>query len=106
MAMQGLPQRELAITHSVKNGHPPECLFFKTKSGCRFGGKVLIRTSSGLMNSRRKGSKTNHDKSAVAMLKKSGKIGKRESVSDSCHDRTGPPVKRSDKQLGQNSSRS
>ena len=27
--------------------HPPECLFYKTKSGCRFGGKVLIRTSSG-----------------------------------------------------------
>ena len=27
--------------------HPPECLFYKTKSGCRFGEKVLIRTSSG-----------------------------------------------------------
>ena len=27
--------------------HPPECLLYKTKSGCRFGEKVLIRTSSG-----------------------------------------------------------
>ena len=27
--------------------HPAECLFYKTKSGCRFGGKVLVRTSSG-----------------------------------------------------------
>ena len=32
--------------------HPPECLFYKTKSGCRFGVKVLIRTPSGLMNMR------------------------------------------------------
>ena len=27
--------------------HPPECLFYKTKSGCRFGEKVLVCTSSG-----------------------------------------------------------
>ena len=30
-----------------KRWHPPECLFHKNKNGCRFGGKVLIRTSSG-----------------------------------------------------------
>ena len=30
---------ELAITHFVKKWHPPECLFYKTKSGCRFGEK-------------------------------------------------------------------
>ena len=29
---------ELASTHLVKGG-PPECLFYKTKSGCRFGEK-------------------------------------------------------------------
>ena len=29
----------------------------------------------------------------------------RESVSDACHDRTGQPVKRSDKKFGQNSSK-
>ena len=27
--------------------HPPECFFYKTKSGCRFWGKVLLFTSSG-----------------------------------------------------------
>ena len=27
--------------------HPPECLFYKTKSGCRFGEKCSLRTSSG-----------------------------------------------------------
>ena len=26
--------------------HPPECLFYKTKSGCRLGEKVLVCTSS------------------------------------------------------------
>ena len=30
---------ELAITHFEKNWHPPECLYYKTKSGCRFGEK-------------------------------------------------------------------
>ena len=51
-----------------------------------------------------KRSKTNNDKSAVAMLKK-GNWQERESVSDACHDRTGQPVNRSDKKLGQNSSK-
>ena len=55
--------------------HPPECLYYKTKSG-----------------------------SAVAMLKK-GNWQERESVSDGCHDRTVKPVKRGDEKLGQNSSK-
>ena len=38
------------------------------------------------------------------MLKK-GNWQERESVSDACHDRTGQPVKRSDKKLGRNSSK-
>ena len=38
------------------------------------------------------------------MLKK-GNWQEREFVSDACHDRTGQPVKRSDKKLGQNSSK-
>ena len=41
---------------------------------------------------------------AVAMLKE-GNWQERESVTDGCHDRTGKPVKRSDKKLGQNSSK-
>ena len=51
-----------------------------------------------------KRSKSNNDKSAVAMLKKEN-WQERESVSYACHDRTGQPVKRSDKKLGQNSSK-
>ena len=38
------------------------------------------------------------------MLKK-GNWQERELVSDACHDRTGQPVKRSDKKLGRNSSK-
>ena len=41
---------------------------------------------------------------AVAMLKK-GYWQERESVTDECHDRPGKPDKRSDKKLGQNSSK-
>ena len=57
-----------------------------------------------LMNSRRKRSKTNNDKSAVAMLKK-GNWQERESVSDACHDRTGKPDQSRGKKLGRNSSK-
>ena len=32
-----ITSKELATTHFVENGTPPECLFCKTKSGCRFG---------------------------------------------------------------------
>ena len=51
-----------------------------------------------------KWSKKNDDKSAVAMLKK-GNWQEREFVSDACHDRPEKPGKRSDKKLGQNSSK-
>ena len=98
---------ELAITHFVKNGsfcekwHPPECLFNKTKSGCRFGEKCSF---AHLDEQPTKRSKTNDDKSAVAMLKK-GDWQEGEPVTDECHDRPGKPGKRSDKKLGQNSSK-
>ena len=82
---------------------PPECLYYKTKSGCRFGEKCSFAHRQ-VDEQRSKRSKTNNDKSAVAMLKK-GNWQERESVSDACHDRTGQPVKRSDKKLGQNSSK-
>ena len=60
--------------------HPPECLFYKTKSGCRFGEKCSYahRQLEEQLSIR---SKTNDDKSAVAMLKKF-----------ELHDRTGQPV--------------
>ena len=83
--------------------HPPECLYYKTKSGCRFGEKCSFahRLVDGQPT---KWSKSNNDKCAVAILKKEN-WQERESVSDACHDRTGKPVRRSDKKLGQNSSR-
>ena len=56
------------------------------------------------MNSRQKGLKKNDGKSAVALLKK-GNWQEREPVTDECHDRPGKPGKRSDKKLGQNSSK-
>ena len=67
--------------------HPPECLFYKTKSGCRFWGKSARMHIVRLMNSRQKGLKKNDDKSAVAILKK-GDWQERGPVTDQCHDRT------------------
>ena len=49
--------------------HPPECLFYKTKSGCRFGEKCSYAHRQ-VDEQPTKRSKKNDDKSAVAMLKK------------------------------------
>ena len=49
--------------------HPPECLFYKTKSGCRFGEKCSYAHRQ-VDAQPTKWSKSNNDKSAVAMLKK------------------------------------
>ena len=83
--------------------HPPECLFYKTKSGCRFGEKCSFAHRQ-VDEQPTKRSKKNDDKSAVAMLKK-GNWQEREPVTDECHDRPGKPGKKSDKKLGQNSSK-
>ena len=86
--------------------HPPECLFYKNKNGCRFGEKCSFAHRQ-VDEQPTKRSKSNNDKSAVATLKKENwQERERESVSDSCHDRTGKPVRKSGKKLGQNSSRS
>ena len=95
---------ELAITHFVESGTLPECLFYKTKNGCRFGEKCSFAHRQ-VDAQPTKRSKSNNDKSAVAMLKK-GNWQERESVTDEGHDRPGKPGKRGDKKLGQNSSRS
>ena len=63
--------------------HPPECLYYKTKSGCRFGEKCSFAHRQ-VDEQPTKRSKSNNDKSAVAMLKK-GNWQERESVSDACH---------------------
>ena len=78
---------------------PPECLYYKTKSGCGLGEKCSFAHRQ-VDEQPTKRSKKNDDKSAVAMLKK-GNWQEGESVSDACHDRTGEPVKRSDKKKGQ-----
>ena len=49
--------------------HPPECLFYKTKSGCRFGEKCSYAHRQ-VDEQPSKRSKKNDDKSAVAILKK------------------------------------
>ena len=59
---------------------PPECLFYKTKSGCRFGEKCSY-THRQVDEQPSKRFKKNGDKSAVAMLKK-----------HELYDRTGRPV--------------
>ena len=36
-----ITSKEFASTHFLKRWHPPECLFYKTKSGWRFGAKCF-----------------------------------------------------------------
>ena len=68
-----ITSEELAITHFVKKWHPPECLFYKTKSGCRFGEKCSYAHRQ-VDEQPSKRSKKNDDKSAVAMLKKNDSL--------------------------------
>ena len=74
-----------------KRWHPPECLFHKNKNGCRFGEKCSFAHRQ-VDAQPTKRSKTNDDKSAVAMLIK-GNWQEKESVADGCHDRPGKPGK-------------
>ena len=72
--------------------HPPECLFYKTRSGCRFGEKCSYahRQVDEQPSKRSK----NDDKSAVAMLKKNDlHENVRQPVVnlDKSHDRSGRP---------------
>ena len=97
-----ITSKELAKTHFVKSGTPPECLYYKTKSGCRFGKKCSYAHRQ-VDEQPTKRSKKNDDKSAVAMLKK-GDWHERGPVTDQGHDRSGQLDKRSDKKLGRRSS--
>ena len=54
---------------SCKRWHPPECLFYKDKNGCRFGEKCSFAHRQ-VDTQPTKWSKSNNDKSAVALLKK------------------------------------
>ena len=67
-------------TPSCEKWHPPECLFYKTKSGCRFGDKCSY-SHRHVDEQPSKRSRKHGDKSAVAMFKQS----------EHCY-RTGRPV--------------
>ena len=77
--------------------HPPECLFYKTKSGCRFGEKCSYAHRQ-VDEKPTKRSKKNDDKSAVAMLKM-GDWHERGPVTDQGHDRPRQPGKKGDNKL-------
>ena len=83
------------INSFCEKWHPPECLFYKTKSGCRFGEKCSYAHRQ-VDEQPSKRSKKNGDKSAVAMLKKNDW---RENVRqlvvnlDKSHDRSVRPDK-------------
>ena len=73
--------------------HPPERLFYKTKSGCRFGEKCS-HAHRQVDEQLSKRSKKNDDKSAAAMLKKND-WHEREPVTDQCHDTSSAQPQRS-----------
>ena len=89
-----ITSKELAITRFVKRWHPPECLFYKTKSGCQFGEKCSCAHRQ---------VDEQDDKSAVAILKK-GDWHEREPVTDQGRDRPGKPGKKGDNKLERRSS--
>ena len=74
--------------------HPPECLFFKTKSGCRFGEKCSYAHRQVDEQPTERCNENDDNKSAVAMLKKNdGHENVREPVINYVkgHDRSGRP---------------
>ena len=77
-------------------------MFYKTKSGCRFGEKCSCAHRQ-FDEQATKRSKKNDDKSAVAVLKK-GDWHERGLVTDQSHDRSGQPYKRGDNKLERRSS--
>ena len=86
--------KELAPFHSVQSDILQNCLFYKTKSGCRFREKCSYAHRQ-IDEQRSERSKKNDDKSAVAMLKKNDL---HESVwqpfvnRDKSHERAGRPM--------------
>ena len=78
--------------------HPPECLFYKTKSGCRFREKCSYAHRQ-VDEQPSKRFKNNDDKSAVAMLKKNDlheSIRQPVVKRDRSYERPGRPVLKRD----------
>ena len=81
--------------------HPPECLFYKTKSGCRFGEKCSDAHRQ-VDEQPSKRSKKNDDKSAVALLKKNDwheNVWQPVVNRTKSHDRSERPDKKRDHEL-------
>ena len=79
--------------------HPPECLFYKTKSRCRFG-ETCSYAHRQVDEKPTKRSKKNDDKSALAMLKKGDwHESVWELVINYGHERSGRPGKKRDHEL-------
>ena len=73
--------------------HSPECLFYKTKNGCKFGEKCSYSHRQ-VDEQPSKSSKKNDDKSAVAMLKKNDwheNVWQPVVNRDKSHERSGRP---------------
>ena len=62
------------INSFCEKWHPPECLFYKSENGCRFGEKYSYAHRK-VDEQPSKKSKNNGDKSAVATLKSSRQLG-------------------------------
>ena len=69
-----ITSKELAPLHSVKKRHPPECLFYKSESRCRFK-EMCSHANRQVEEQPSKRSQNNGDKSAVAMLKSTRQVG-------------------------------
>ena len=81
--------------------HPPECLFYNTKNGCRFGEKCSYAHCQ-VDEQPSERSKKNDDKSAVAMLKKGEwhEIVPEPVINNvKGHDRSGRPDEKRDHEL-------
>ena len=83
--------------------HPPECLYYKSKNGCRFGKSALLHIVR-LTHSRRNGPNRMMTKAPWPLLKK-GDWHERESVTNRYHDSSGRPDCKCGKKLGRNSSK-
>ena len=98
-----ITSKELAITHPAKDGILLNACSTRTRMVAVLGKSALLHIVR-LTHSRLKWSKSNNDKSAVALLKK-GDWHERESVADRYHDRSGKPDQSRGKKSGRNSSK-
>ena len=95
--------KELAITHPAKDGILLNACSTRTRMVAVLGKKCSFAHRQ-VDTQPTKWSKSNNDKSAVALLKK-GDWHERESVTDRYHDRSGKPDQSRGKKLGRNSSK-